>query len=125
MTYVILILAALLLWAIVKFVKGLQNGKVIADDVHFKQANVEVVFASGEIIIKGNSYKVDQVTGLLAEANSSTQKHGNSMAWNAIIEVDDFKKPRHKINFLSRNKANEFTQRLSVALRKAGGPSFS
>ena len=125
MTYVILIIAALLLFVIFKFVKGFQNNRVIADDNHFKQADVEVTFATGAINIKGNTYDVNQVTGLLTEANSSTQKHGNSMAWNAIIEVDDFKKPRHKINFLSRNKANQFTQRLSTALRKAGGPSFS
>lgn len=121
----ILIVAALVIWAIAKSVKAMKNAKVIADENHFKQADVEVEFRTGKIRIKNHDYTVNQVTGISAEPYTNSHKHGASKGWKAIIEVDDFKKPRHEMVFMSRKKANEFTQRLCTALRKAGGPSFN
>lgn len=122
---IILLFVAFVGYWIFKAVQARKNSAVEFDDEHFAQAGVSVEFKSGTIRIKEHTYKVNQVTGILAEPYTSSQKHSGSQAWKVIIEVDDFKKPRHQMNFLSRKKANEFTQRLSTALRKAGGPSFS
>lgn len=121
---VILFLAFLGYW-FVKSLKAHKNSAVEFDDHHFAQAGVNVEFQSGTIRIKEHSYKVGQITGIKAEPYKSSHQHGASQAWKAIIEVDDFQKPRHEMNFLSRKLANEFTQRLSTAIRKAGGPSFT
>lgn len=120
----LLAVAGLVIWAIVKLIKASGNAKVTVDENRFKQADVEVEFQSGKIRIKNHEYKVDQVTGIKSEPYT-TNRNGDAMAWKAIIEVDDFKKPRHEMVFITKKKASEFTQRLCVALRKAGGPSFS
>ena len=54
-----------------------------------------------------------------------TRRNASSKAKNVIIEVDDFKKPNHKVLFVTSGQAEKFMQRLSTALRKAGGPNFT
>ncbi len=51
-----------------------------------------------------------------------SNRYGDCRVWLAILNIDDFKKPKHQITFPSRDSANVFIQRLSTALRKAGGP---
>lgn len=125
MGIIILLIAAFILWVGMRIYKSIKSTKLSFDDVHFKQGDVEVIFAKGTISIGKYTYNVNQVTGVSAEPYSSNKFGKGSQAWKAIIEVDDFKKPRHVMEFFSRSKANEFTQRLCTALRKANGPSFS
>jgi len=124
MEIIVLLIVGFLLWVGFRIYKSVKSSKLEFDEHHFKQGDVEIIFATGEIKIGKYSYKVDQITGISSEPYSSNS-HGNSRAYKAIIEVDDFKKPRHQMEFFSRKKAEEFTQRLCTAIRKAGGPSFS
>lgn len=124
MGIIVLLIVGFVLWLGIRIYKSAKSTKLEFDEHHFKQGDVEVIFATGEIKIGGYSYNVDQVTGISSEPYS-TNRHGSSRAYKAIIEVDDFKKPRHQMEFFSRKKAEEFTQRLCTAIRKAGGPSFS
>lgn len=101
------------------FLKGFLNTRYTVNENEFKQGGVTVNFKDRTININGHSFGVDQVTGMRYRSFSS-----NSKAKNVIIEIDDFKRPRHKIVFLSSGQSEKFMQRLSTALRKAGGPSF-
>ena len=95
-----------------------------ADDREFKQAGVRINFADRTITVKGKTYKAGQVTGIRMDALTSSHRHGNSIAKTVTIELDDFAKPQHKIVFISKGHSRKFMQRLSVALRKAGGRDF-
>ncbi len=96
---------------------------VVVDDNSFYQNGVRVNFPTGEITIKKHTYPVSQITGI----KSTFEGAGLQQQGIIKIEVNDFEKPIHKVLFTgptSRKHAEEFSQRLSVALRKAGGPSF-
>ncbi|MBS1777018.1 MAG: hypothetical protein JSS64_12140 [Bacteroidetes bacterium] len=125
MGIIYLLIVAFLGWVGVRIYKSYKSSQMTFDEHHFKQGDVDVIFATGIIKIRTTEYKVNQVTGIKAEPYTQSHRHGGSKAWKAIIELDDFRKPRYEMEFFSRKRANEFTQRLSVALRKAGGPSFS
>ncbi len=107
------------------FFKGFSNTRYTANENEFKQGGVTVDFKNQTINIKGHSYSVNQITGMRTKSFESTRRHGDSRAKNVIIEVDDFKKPTHKILFVTSGQAEKFMQRLSIALRKAGGPNFT
>jgi hypothetical protein len=124
MGIIIILVLAFLVWLGIRIYKSAKSSQLTFDENHFKQGDVEVEFAKGTIKIKSNIYNVNQVTGISSEPYTQN-RHGSSRAWKAIIEVDDFKKPRYEMEFFSRKRANQFTQRLCVAVRKAGGPSFS
>jgi hypothetical protein len=124
MVILIILVLVFVFWIGTRIYKGAKNSKPTFDDHHFKQGDVEVEFATGKIRIRNYTYNVNQVTGISSRPFMQN-RHGNSRAWKAIIEIDDFKKPSHTIEFFSLKSANEFTQRLSTALRKAGGPSFN
>ena len=84
----------------------------------FQQAGVKVIFDEGKIIINGKTYSVNDVQGLEWQDWSRISKR-------IIIKVDDLHYPLHKIGIMGFNDAGgKFVQRLSTALRKAGGPSF-
>ncbi|WP_276483047.1 hypothetical protein [Paraflavitalea pollutisoli] len=84
---------------------------------YFEQHGVKVHFLDKTITIRSHTYHVNQVTGIKSILGGSLK--------GVEIQVDDFKKPIHKISIGGFGKAQEkFAQRLSVALRKAGGPSF-
>ena len=94
------------------------NSKVVADENHFSQAGVRVDFQTGKINIKGRTYNVGAVQGL-------EHKRISRFGTEVYIKVDDFKKPIHMVGVMGIGKEGErFVQRLSTALRKAGGPSF-
>ena len=97
-------------------IKDKANSKVITTENSFEQAGVKVLFDTGKITIKNKTYDVKDVTGI--ETIFSQREHV------VVIKVDDFNAPLHKIKILGRNEADKFTQRLSTALRKAGGASF-
>ncbi|MFT3932172.1 MAG: hypothetical protein QM726_01045 [Chitinophagaceae bacterium] len=124
MGIIIILVLAFLIWIGIRIYKSAKSSNLTFDDHHFKQGNVEVIFSAGTIKINNYTYNVNQVTRISSEPYT-TNSHGNSRAYKAIIEVDDFKKPRHQMEFFSRKKAEEFTQRLCTAIRKAGGPSFT
>ncbi len=116
----IIIVVAVLFYSLL-FFKGVHY---TVDDREFKQAGVRINFANNTITVKGKTYRAGQVTGIRMDALTSSHKHGNSMAKTVTIELDDFKKPQHKILFISKGHSRKFMQRLSVALRKAGGRDF-
>ncbi len=105
------------------FFKGFSNTRFTANENEFTQGGVVVNFKNKTINIKGNLYNVNQITGMRTKAFSS-ERRGDSKAKNVIIEIDDFKRPTHKILFITSGQAEKFMQRLSTALRKAGGPNF-
>ena len=95
-----------------------------ADENTFSQNGVTVDFANGRITINGHSYSVNQVTGIRSEMGGKALVKSMSV----VIKVDDFNKPIHKVVFKGFDgiqKSEEFMQRLTIALRKAGGPSFA
>lgn len=100
------------------------DGSASDEDV-FQQGNVRVEFGTGKISIGKFVYDVDQVTGIRSEPYGRTAVGAyNDRDWKAVISVDDLVKPRHEIIFRSARRAEDFTQRLCVAIRKADGPSF-
>jgi len=101
----------------------IKQGKYNESASQFTQARVTIDYTNQTITIKGRSYHVDKVTGIQIQAFRS-ERRGNSKSKNVVIEIEDISKPVHKINFLSRRQAEKFMQRVCVALRKAGGPSF-
>lgn len=97
--------------------KKFWDGRLQVREDYFEQHGVKVHFLEKTISIKNHTYHVNQVTGIKSILGGSLK--------GVEIQVDDFKKPIHKIVIGGYGKAQEqFAQRLSVALRKAGGPSF-
>jgi hypothetical protein len=116
----IIIVVAVLFYSLL-FFKGVHY---TVDDREFKQAGVRINFANNTITVKGKTYRVGQVTGIRMEAFTRSHRHGNSIAKTVTIDLDDFSKPHHKVLFISKGHSRKFMQRLSIALRKAGGPDF-
>lgn len=107
-----------------KFVKG--NTSLIVDENSFTQNGVRVDFNEKTITINGYPYNVELIKGISYEKK---EPRGEKLLRTAEvkIQVDDFKKPVHIISFggfNSHKNADEFMQRISMALRKTGGPSF-
>lgn len=97
--------------------KNITGRKVVADDERFQQREVTVLYKPQKISIGKYTYPVIKVTSI------TRVNQGNSRYIK--IEVDDMKKPVHKVAVLgSDHLAEEFMQRICVALRKAGGPNF-
>ena len=117
---VFIIIAAIIIYGRI-YLKG---RKYVANEKEFKQSGVTVDFIKKTIQIGGKTYGVNQVTGIKWRALTSSHKHGDSQMKTVVIDIDDFEKPHHKISFMSGGHAEKFVQRLSTALRKAGGPSF-
>jgi hypothetical protein len=113
------ILLILIVAAIGYFIyKKVLSSRMKVSDDRFEQHGVVVDFTSQTINIKGHSYNVSQITGLRTIADGRSVK-------GVEISVDDFKHPIHKVSTPGMPRSeSEFMQRLSVALRKAGGPSF-
>ena len=124
----ILIVAAVAIGAIIYFDRVIKKRTtVVVDDNSFAQNGVRVDFSAQTITIGKYSYPAKAVTGI--RMNTVENRKGTIVAKTGFvdIEVDDFKKPVHKIVFNSysvEKDTKEFAQRLSVALRKAGGTSF-
>lgn len=91
-------------------------GRYKATATEFSQCGVHVDFETHKIRIGRHLYSVEDVQGLESKAS------GSGML--VYIKVDDFKKPIHTIRVMGYKSGERFMQRLSTALRKAGGPSF-
>ncbi|RYC70081.1 hypothetical protein [Spirosoma sordidisoli] len=122
--------ALLFIVLIVFIVIVVRNNKsappVVVSADSFSQNGVTVNFSAGQISFNGKTGPVSLVTGVRME---TTQPKGERWLKNStvMIELDDLQYPIHKVKFTggnSDNHAKEFMQRLSIALRKAGGPSF-
>ena len=91
------------------------------DDQMFSQAGVTVKYSEASILIKSRTYPVAAVTGI--RWVSGKGQHGNIS--EAVITVNDMTQPTHKVSFITPAAAESFVQRLSLALQKAGGPTFT
>lgn len=110
----LLVIAAAALYLIYKLST---TNRFKADENEFEQAGVRVVFDTGKITINGKTYDVNAVQGI----ESTKVRFGMTIT----LKVDDFKQPLHRVNIVGFNNAGDkFIQRLSAALRKAGGSSF-
>ena len=106
------------IYAIYRFFSGMI---MTSNDEIYKQRGVLVNYKNGTIQIKGKNYNVSQVTGI----STITTYSGNRNNYHIQIEMDDMRKPIHKIAVIgSRSSADAFMQRICVAIRKAGGPDF-
>lgn len=109
------------------YVKKSRGKPVLVDENSFSQEGVTVNFTSGTITIQGRQFSVNQITGISVERNNARgEKFLQTGTVN--IAIDDFNNPVHKVTFLGLGaftRADEFVQRLSLALRKANGPSFN
>jgi hypothetical protein len=110
----------MLIGLVIAVIYFLRN-KHTVDDNSFSQAGVTVYFENRMIKIKGHTYSVDQVKRLRWETGYGEKRNISK----AFIEVEDFNKPVHYIDFITPNAASTFISRLGMAIVKAGGPSFS
>src|SRR5690349_15341393 len=106
------ILIIIVLIAIIYFiVKQIGKSKLVVSDDQFEQHGVKINFKDGTITINNHSYNVNQVTGIKTITGGSL-----GTVKGVEIQVDDFKKPIHKIVVGSYGRAQEnFARRLSVA----------
>jgi hypothetical protein len=117
-TLVVLGVAYVFFMLIYKYFTG---RKMVATEDMYQQRDVTVDYKAGTITIKKYVYKVNQVTGI----SRLTTTNGRRKDHFAEIAVDDMQKPVHKIPVIgSQHSADEFVQRICVAIRKAGGPDF-
>lgn len=115
----VLILIVVTVWKVYRF---FTDGKIVETDELFKQRTVTIYYKTGKIQIGNKTYDVNQVTGIVT--NTVTNSNGRN-AYHVTIELDDIRNPVHKIGVHGGLKtAEQFSQRLCVALRKAGGPNF-
>ena len=119
MIIVFMIIAAI---GTVYFVWGaFSQSRLVLSDDSFEQYGVKVDFKKETITINNHTYNVNQVTGIRTITGGAVNRMEG-----VEIQVDDFKNPVHKIGVGSFGGAQQkFAQRLSLALRKAGGPDFS
>jgi len=119
---VILIFLSLFVLVIMLIRKYFKGKKIISTDELYSQHGLTIEYGTGLIKIGKYSYDVKDVTGIKTEYSVGGTRHKQFIK----IEVDDLVKPVHIINIVgSTNSADQFTQRICVALRKAGGRSFS
>jgi hypothetical protein len=113
-----LILIVVTGWKLYRF---FTDGKIVETDELFKQRTVTIYYNTGKIHIGNKSYDVNKVTGIV----TNTDTYNGRNTYHVTIEMDDIRNPIHKIGVHGGLKtAEQFSQRICVALRKAGGPSF-
>jgi len=125
-TILILVAVAGFVYLIFSTIK--KRKAVFVDENSFSQNGVKVDFVERTISIGKYTYPVDKVTGIKAHTVVKNTASIIANGGSVDIEVDDFVKPVHSINFNGysvQKDTKEFSQRLSVALRKAGGPNFN
>lgn len=116
----VLLIFALIGFFIYRIFRYFNGRRIVSTDELYQQNGITINYNDGTIKIGKHLYKVDQVTGI--KSNWQTGVGGGRFV---KVEVDDLVKPIHHIPILSGEvAADRFMQRLCVALRKAGGPSF-
>lgn len=107
---------------IYKYFAGRQ---VTVTENSFKQNGVLVTFNDGKIKIGKHVYNAKQVTNIRTVTHPNASNVFRAATAYVKIEVDDFKRPVHQLTIIGGERAaDKFTQRLCVAIRKAGGPDF-
>jgi uncharacterized protein (UPF0333 family) len=94
-----------------------------SDENTFSQAGVTVNYLEKTITIKKHTYAVSSVKGLRWKTGPDFNNAANVSI--PYITVDDMAKPVHKISFITPGAAEVFIERVSLAIEKAGGPTFS
>lgn len=127
MVAIIVVIGFLLVYFFIKVFK--LESPVVVDENSFSHKGLRIDFKERTITIKNFTYNVDLVTGIYYETREPIGKNGEVFFTTADvkIQVEDFNKPVHSIRFIGPDapkKAEEFMQRITMALRKAGGPSF-
>ena len=102
-----------------------RGNKFTANDNSFSQNGVTVDFTSGSLLLGARTFPVHSITGIKTDEVHRREKLLRTAT--VKIEIDDLSYPVHQVTFLgfsAHDQAQAFAQRLSVAVRKAGGPSF-
>jgi hypothetical protein len=110
----LLLIGGFFFWLIMKLNK---QKKFVSNDNLFNQNGVTVNYQDGSVEIGKHKFPVSKITGI-----RSSYTHRQLPA--VLIEVDLIEQPVHTIPFNRVDYRDTFIQRLCVAIRKAGGPSF-
>ncbi len=102
-------------------IRNFMRGQHTADENQFSQAGVSVLFADGKVVIKNKEFDVNKIQSIRTE-KVTFKNRTRSVCY---IDIDDFDKPLHKVEFAYANQASEFSNRLALAIKKAGGPALS
>ena len=121
MNEIIIGLVILTAFAAYTVYRRFKAGTYIANDTMFSQAGIIVYFQKQKISYKGRDYGINAVTNVQTEPPPRDQ----TMAYDCVISLSDFKTPEIRLRFINRGQANKFMQRLCTAIEKAGGPSYS
>ncbi|WP_129352088.1 hypothetical protein [Solidesulfovibrio carbinolicus] len=87
------------------------NCKHRATDEEFRQAGVAVDFKKSTVKINRRIYSIDDIKSWRSESKS----RGGSTAY---IYLNDFKRPMHRISFVTITGAEVFLQRLNLAIER-------
>jgi hypothetical protein len=124
-----LVIIIVVIFGIYRIVHMFTSNVVKANTDYFQQAGVKVDFRQKTITIKNKAYDVGSVTGINTITTSGGRGMGDAIRSTiGIVEIkmDDFKKPIHRVEISGgQGRADDFVQRLTTALRKAGGPDFN
>lgn len=109
-----IVIPAVFIIIIYKYISG---KRIVSTDEKYSQRGVTINFIDKTISIGKHQYNVNRVTGI--------NWKGVGRSKMLEIHVDDLRKPIHRVTIVGSEKsANDFMQRVCVALRKADGPSF-
>ena len=112
--FTVIIAVGVIIYSIYRYFTA---SKMIENNELFSQNDITIEYAKETIKIKKHTFKVNQVTGIsiITEGRAKILK----------IDVDDLRHPVLRVVYAgSEHGANQFMQRICVALRKANGPSF-
>ena len=97
-------------------VQRLGRMKVTNTDRSFSQAGVTVDYEAKTVTVKGKVLQPRDIKGI--EWRAGMGPHGNIS--HALILVRDITTPRHTIEFMTPNGAQDFITRLEIALERVG-----
>ena len=101
-------------------IKGILGGFSHKSDAgSFSQQGVTVDYKAQTITIKSNTYPLSAIRGVRTESGPQRTRS------RAFIKVDDMNKPVHEIVFYGDRLAEQFLERLTIAIEKAGGPHLT
>ncbi len=111
-TIVLILILNIFIW-----VGHFLNMRSKSTDSYFSQNGVKVIYADKTISINGKMYPISAIRSI-----SHTGQRGAKEVFGesyATIEVDDIKKPMHRIGFKGHLSAETFMSKLELALEKA------
>lgn len=90
----------------------------VSSDTYFADRGVRVNYSDGTIAMGGTTLPVSTVKSFEVLKNGRGGAH-------VSIEWEDMNKPVHQFTFFSYNAADTFASRVKLAIKKAGGPTYS